>query len=60
MSKAIERVRMTHPKLPGREIWVRPGGVAARERAGWLAGKPPAPNRSTSSAAAAAVSKKES
>lgn len=29
------RVRMTHPKLPGREIWVRPAGVKARQRAGW-------------------------
>lgn len=32
---AQEKVRMTHPKLPGREIWIRPAGVKARERAGW-------------------------
>lgn len=31
----MDRVRMEHPKLPGRHIMMRPGGVKARERAGW-------------------------
>lgn len=30
-----KKVQMTHPKLPGRTIEVRPGAVKSRERAGW-------------------------
>ena len=31
----MDRVRMEHPKLPGRHIMVRPAAVTAHERAGW-------------------------
>jgi hypothetical protein len=51
-----KRVRMTHPKLPDREIWVRPAGVKARERAGWRVGATP---RKTTTAGAAETTKKE-
>ncbi|MGH3096946.1 MAG: hypothetical protein ACRDMV_13225 [Streptosporangiales bacterium] len=33
-------VRLTHPKLPGREIEVPESGVAHRERAGWRRVRP--------------------
>lgn len=31
----MKRLRMVHPNLPGRQILVRPAGVAARRQAGW-------------------------
>lgn len=51
---AENKVRMTHQKLPGREIFVREGGVKARERAGWKV-----VTETKAAAQTAAASKKE-
>lgn len=55
-----EPVRMTHPDLPGREIWVvNPAGVPIHRQSGWRTEEDNPQGKSANASATAASAKAE-